>query len=145
MFSFLRNRRSSTDARALSRMVHNARRRGSGVRLQDWRVEGGGPETASQLAETLVHWCREVMASSRRPYGIDHFDLALALRIGGDTEVRQLSLNRLRARQLYEESFLQDMAAFFSKEMAEVPKLLHLAAGLFPWGDAVHAALPETT
>jgi hypothetical protein len=126
-------------------MVQDARRRGSGVKLQDWRIDSGGPETARQLAETLVHWCREVMANSRRPYGIDHFDLALALRIGGETEVRQLSLNRLRARQLYEESFLQDLATFFGREMAEVPKLWHLAAGVFPWGDAVHAALPETT
>jgi hypothetical protein len=98
------------------------------------------PDEVHSLADTIVHWCRETLASSRRPYGVDHFDLSIAFGAAGS--VRNLTFNRLRVQHLYEEALPRELVDELGK-VAQVAgaTVVHVAAGLFSWGDAMHQAL----
>ncbi len=114
----------------MRRGLRSARRRGEGLYLREWRFEG---EDASS-AEAILAWYREVAAGARRPYGIAHFDLALAANDG--TGTRRLSLRRLSAADLYDPGLGTRIAA-----LVATPAPLGVAAALFAWGDVAHAAL----
>jgi len=114
----------------MRRGLRSARRRGEGLYLREWRFEGEG----ASPAEAVLAWCREVAAAARRPYGIAHFDLALAAHDG--TGTRRLSLRRISAADLYDPGLGARLAALFA-----TPAPLGVAAALFAWGDATHAAL----
>ena len=80
------------------------------------------------------------MASSRRPYGVDHFDLVLALRT--NEGVHNFNFPRRRVLQLYDESFSREILSRLARDMRETgEQVVHVAAGLFSWGDALHAAM----
>ncbi len=116
----------------MRRGLRSARRRGEGLYLREWRFEGEGEGASS--AEAVLAWYREVAAAARRPYGIAHFDLALAANDG--TGTRRLSLRRLSAADLYDPGLGTRIAA-----LVATPAPLGVAAALFAWGDVAHAAL----
>ena len=113
--------------------------KGRGLKVRDWRLDAE-TETPDDVVESMVDWCKEAMARSRRPYGYDHFDLVLTLRTSQG--VRRLRYNHVRVMQLYDESLARDVVSSLGRELRETgAQVMDVAAGLFSWGDALHAAL----
>ena len=80
------------------------------------------------------------MAATRRPYGVDHFDLVLALRT--ESSVSNLSFSRLRILDLYDDSLHRQILNRLTLEARDTgAQVMHVAAGHFSWGDALHTAL----
>lgn len=116
------------------------RRSGAGVRLGEWLVEPGAIEAQ---AEAIVAWCRQALAGSRRPWGIDAFDLAIAVGQGSGRPF-SASFHKLSPADCYDEDGLSyRLAAFLESALADARTPLMLAVALFSWGDAAHAALPD--
>jgi hypothetical protein len=109
----------------MRRGLRSARRRGEGLYLREWRFEG---EDASS-AEAVLAWYREVAAAARRPYGIAHFDLALAANDGTGTRRLSRRLSAAGRPRLH--------AHRLSLVATPAPRR---AAALMP-GDVAHAAL----
>jgi hypothetical protein len=116
------------------------RRAGRDLYLRDWRTETSAHDERQSLIDSVVRWCRETVAATRRPFGIDHFDLALAWRESGATAVRSQRFLQLRPIDLYTERFLAQLhALLFGPEPAFAG--VHLSVAVFSWGDAAHAEL----
>ena len=92
-------------------------------------------------SRAVLDWCREVIATCRRPFGIDYFDLAIQVREPGRGVVGRLSLVELRPLVLYAGSLEERLAALFERPGRPA---LHVSASIFSWGDAAHEALPAT-
>jgi hypothetical protein len=131
--------RQSASSRTLTRM-NEARRRGDGVKLQDWQIEDFDPDQPHGLVENVVDWCRRTVAESRRPYGINSFDLTLAFRVGEDNKIRSVNFQRLQPMELYDDSFAARLLETLGIHIGS-PAPLRISAGLFSWGDAAHQAL----
>jgi hypothetical protein len=134
-------RRGRYDNRALIRAIRDARRQGRGVKLHDWSVAVDAVDSVSAVAASLLDWCKDTLAGCRRPYGVDQFDLAIAYR--GEGQVRNLTFERLRVIELYEDGLAHQVTAALRREIAGLPAALHLTAGLFSWGEALHAAMED--
>jgi len=116
-----------------------ARQAGAGLYTNEWEL-AGDPQT---LVDSILTWCRDTMATSRRPYGICHFDIALTCRRAGQLP-RRLHLRRGEPLHLYAETSelvaqLRDFIARESANTAAAPGKLVVA--LSSWGDITHAAL----
>lgn len=71
---------------------------------------------------------------------MDHFDLVLALRTG--SSVSNLSFSRLRILDLYDDSLHRQILNRLTLEARDTgAQVMHVAAGLFSWGDALHTEL----
>lgn len=135
--------RMSSGSQTFARM-NELRRKGHGVRMQDWEIEDFNPEEPHTLVENVIDWCKRTVAECRRPYGINSFDLTLAYRLGGDSDVRSLSFKRMRPMELYDDSFANRLLEVFGLQTAKaVP--LRVSAGFFSWGEAAHHALAGKT
>jgi hypothetical protein len=132
---------------AVQRMVA-ARRAGLGMYLSEWQltVDDAATGGIESLVDPIVAWCRDTIARCRRPYGIDHFDLALAFSLRDGTPVQSTQFRDLRPADLYDEDgFAGRLAQFLVSKRAATTDgtaVLHIAGALFSWGDAAHAALP---
>ena len=74
--------------------VEDSIRRGTGLSKQEWLL-GDEPLTSADiegLAEQVITWCRERIAASRRPYGIDQMALAVACAVPGGAPVASASV-----------------------------------------------------
>jgi hypothetical protein len=122
------------------RRIAAARRDRRHLYLNDWRFHlDAGPESA---VETVLAWCRDTLSRCPRPFGIDHFDLAVAVNDSG-APPRSLSFIKIRPGMLYTPSFAKDLAVMLhQEEPADVRTGLYISAALFSWGAAAHAALP---
>jgi hypothetical protein len=122
----------------------DARRRGRHLYIHDWSFSLDLP--ASDAVEAVVSWCRETLAHCRRPFGIDYFDLVLAVCEPGDRQAEKLQLEKLRIVELYDESLPSRLAKVLSrrKESRETGSEVRVSAAIFSWGDAAHEALPAT-
>jgi hypothetical protein len=126
------------DKQRIQRQLETARRQGQGLKVSEWT--SSEPEAPGDLVASLIEWCKEALAGSRRPYGVDHFDLVLAVR--NEDSVRNLTFSQLHIRQLYEDDLAHQLLALINREVGQAGSAaVHLAAGLFSWGDALHAAL----
>jgi hypothetical protein len=141
-FSFLFPGRRRTLVSQASRGIKAARRRGSNTYYGDWHFE---VEAEAHLISTsLLSWCRDTMATCRRPFGIDYFDLAVAVldKQGGKRD--ELSLSELRPGVLYDAASLEDKLVEFIERRGRAMggSAMHISTALFSWGDAAHEALP---
>ena len=119
-----------------------ARRAGNGAYLCEWRYPAGEATHSDEaILESIVTWCRETLGAVRRPWGIDGFDLAVAI-AGEDGTPRSLSLRRLRPADLYHTETLNRLRGFLASHRGATPAAMSIAVALFSWGDAAHAALP---
>jgi hypothetical protein len=120
-----------------------ARRRGRHLYVRDWHV--GVDLSPAEAVEAMLQWCRETLANCRRPFGIDYFDLFLALSTAGDRRARSVEMEKLRIADLYEESFAEKLLGHFRpRDSDEGPHGLRVSLAIFSWGDAAHEALPAT-
>jgi hypothetical protein len=114
-----------------------ARAEGHGVRLGHWHL----PNASSIHAPShILDWCRNTLAGVRRPFGIDHFDLAVACGNGrGSVESRRFF--KLKATDLYDDGIAHALSGLVARWAGE--EELVFAAAIFSWGEAAHRALPE--
>lgn len=145
--SFLHDCLRQWHRRRITRNIETARRSGLGVYLHEWRVSlsDATHEGIQSLEDGIVEWCRHTAAHCRRPWGIDHFDLALAYVVGDQGPVQTARFRSLRPDAFYDfEGFIDQLGAFLrSSEMQALPPdAIHVAAALYSWGDLAHAALP---
>ena len=130
---------------AVQRYISNARRRGRGLRHKHWHTEEFEPSALEDLVESMIAWCRSTMAHSRRPYGIDFFDLIVSYRFEKDGKPRSFRLNKVRAMDLYQELLPGNLLERLMQAVApEQPVKVYISAAFFSWGDAAHKALPAT-
>ncbi len=124
-----------------------ARRSGRGVYEREWTyVSAAAPNVLDAtrldaMTESIIAWCRETLAAMRRPWGIDGFDLAVAVAVDGGA-ARSLSLRQLRPLDLYEAETPGRLRAFLHRDDAEqLPAVRRIAVAIFSWGDAAHEVL----
>jgi hypothetical protein len=143
-FSFFGSRRENVIERA-SRGIARARKRGRHMYYGHWHF--GIESEAKQVTSAVILWCRETLATCRRPFGIDYFDLAVSFVDGHGRAHDSLALKELRPAILYGASLEEKLAEFIEKRVALLTREdrpLHIATALFSWGDAAHEALPAT-
>jgi hypothetical protein len=125
--------------------VGEARKSGKGLKLNEWRLDACDEAGLGEAVESILTWCRDILAGCRRPYGIDRFDLTLAVR-ASNARVHSLTLDKLRPIDLYQDSLPERLIGLLSSEVERMKAAsLHLTAGLFSWGEAAHEALPQRT
>lgn len=117
-----------------------ARRRGLGLYLGEWTLGAG-----EDCAEPLVQWARRVLGDCRRPYGIDHFDLALAYTAAGGAQPESLELRDLHPIDLYDGGRALEQITVFVSRAARGRLGVRVAAALYSWGDAAHHCLPRAS
>jgi hypothetical protein len=142
---FVASWRAWRTRRQLAQRLSAARRGGHALYVCDWQLAVPTAESDPDhtWVEPILLWCRDVLAECRRPWGVDQFDLTLAWRSGGSNgRPRRVQWRRLRPPDLYDSGWLANhLAAVYP---AGQPAVVHVAAGLFSWGEALHRALPAT-
>lgn len=119
----------------------DARRRGLGLYLGEWTVCA-----SADAAEPLVLWARRVLGESRRPYGIDHFDLAIAYTAPAGATPDSLELRDLHPSDLYGDGrAVHQISAFIERATRIRSGEVRMAAALYSWGDAAHHSLPRVS
>ena len=134
--------RKKLDVGAVLKEIAHARRRGQGIKYQDWHLELPDASELHGLVESMVSWCKVTMGSCRRPYGIDLFDLVIAYRSEEDGRTNSFRLEKLRPMELYEEPLPQTLVERLTQALSHQPSKLYVSAAFFSWGDAADRALP---
>ena len=117
-------------------------RRGTGLSRHEWLF---GPEPLTQasmqeLADEVMEWCRERMAASRRPYGIDQMALAVACAEPGGQPLASTTFGVFRPIEFYTADGIADRLQTYLRELplSELNQrtgAIRFAAALFSWGD----------
>jgi len=104
-----------------------------------------GPEPLTarameQLVEEIAEWCRERMAASRRPYGIDQMALAVACAEPGGSPIASTTFGVFRPVEFYTTDGVAERLAGYmgSLPLSELNNRtgpIRFAAALFSWGD----------
>lgn len=118
-------------------------RRGTGLFKHEWLVGEDGPVNSPEiqrLSDLIVEWCRDRMAETRRPYGIDQMALAVACAIPGGPPLASTTFGVFRPVEFYTEGGVADRVEGYlhSLSVAELnrqPRPIRFAAALFSWGD----------
>jgi hypothetical protein len=134
------------------RRIEESIRAGTGLSKADWTLNG--PEVASvdidQLVLDVDEWCRERIASIRRPYGIDQLALALACATPGGDPLASKTFGVFRPVEFYSEDGIAERMETFLREVpldrlnAELTagaSGIRFAAALFSWGDVAREAM----
>jgi hypothetical protein len=130
---------------AVQRYISEARRKGRGLRHKHWHTEDFQPSALEGLVDSMIAWCRGTMAQSRRPYGIDLFDLIVSYRFEKDGKPRSFRLNKVPAMDLYQDLLPTNLLERLAHAMTpEQPVTVYISAAVFSWGDAADKALPAT-
>jgi hypothetical protein len=137
--SFLFPSRRTSLVQQASRGIAKARRGGRHTYRGEWHFDVEAE--AQQISSSLISWCRETIATCRRPFGIDYFDLAVAVFDKQGSKRDEFSLSELRPVVLYDGARLEDELIDFI-ERRRTQDTLHISTVLFSWGDAAHASLP---
>jgi hypothetical protein len=132
--------------RQTARQIAQARDRGVGLYTRAWELpQAEGDERELSPVESVLGWCRETLGRCRRPWGIDYFDLTIACSGPDALPVRSARFTRMRPIDLYQDGDIAaQIAALLIGAAAAGGEQLRIAASLFSWGDATHAALPAT-
>lgn len=127
--------------------VEESLRQGTGLRKGEWVVLSPFADDAlASTAEEVVSWCREEMAETRRPYGIDQLALAIACAEPGGEPIASTSFGVFRPVEFYQdggvaervEQFFEDLDA---TKLSSGTSAVRFAAVLFSWGDVARATI----
>ncbi|MPZ98763.1 MAG: hypothetical protein GEU80_05370 [Dehalococcoidia bacterium] len=131
----------------LRRRVEESIRNGTGFSRGEWLLDGALDEAdLDQLAAEMVAWCRERIASARRPYGIDQLSLAVACAEPGRQPFASTTFGVFRPLEFYADGGVAERLRQFVSSLritdlnrrgAEV----RVAAALFSWGDVARATI----
>lgn len=128
--------------------VEAALQRGTGLHRGEW-IRDALPMDAAGLrdvAEEMNAWCRERMASSRRPYGIDQMALAVACAEPGGAPLASKTFGVFRPVEFYRDGGIAEhLADFISAVDLERVNAsrngVRFAAALFSWGEVARDAI----
>jgi hypothetical protein len=117
-------------------------RRGTGLSRHEWLL-GPEPLNASvvqSLADEMIEWCRERMAASRRPYGIDQMALAVACAEPGGDPIASTTFGVFRPVEFYTADGIADRLQEYLHDLPlatlnDRTGPVRFAAALFSWGD----------
>ncbi|MEI6137064.1 MAG: hypothetical protein WCQ48_06575 [Chloroflexota bacterium] len=126
----------------LRAQVEDSIRRGTGLSKQEWLL-GDAPLRASdieELADQLIIWCRNRIAATRRPYGIDQVALAIACAEPGGQPLASTTFGVFRPIEFYEESGVEERVRAYLAGLSLIDLNrrsggIRFAAALFSWGD----------
>jgi hypothetical protein len=133
--------RGSLLAQQTALAISRARRRGLHSYRNAW--ETGATTDLRTLGTDVLQWARDTLASCRRPFGIDYFDLALTVSEPA-RGLTSLTLRKARPILLYGEGIDAELAQALerARNKGDGVSPMRISAVLFSWGDAAHAALP---
>ena len=122
--------------------------RGTGLHKGEWLREALPltPEQLAEVSEEIVAWCRERMAASRKPYGIDQMALAVACAEPGGVPLASKTFGVFRPVDFYEPEGVAERVTAFVRglDLDAVNGLnggVRFAAALFSWGDVAREAI----
>jgi hypothetical protein len=125
----------------LQAQVEQSISRGTGLRKGEWVIDGETIDATviAATTEEMLQWCRDRIAETRRPYGIDQMALAVACAEPGGTAVASASFGVFRPVEFYQEDGIADRLTHFMESL-RVEDLtrrptVRFAAALFSWGD----------
>jgi hypothetical protein len=114
---------------------------GTGLRKSEWVLTDHpiDDDTIATTTEAMLDWCRDGIAATRRPYGIDQLALAVACAEPGATPIASSSFGVFRPVEFYEEGGIADRVTLFMKNLRvedlDQRSAIRFAAALFSWGD----------
>ncbi len=115
--------------------------RGTGIHKGEWVIDCLPIDDGVIAATTdqMLTWCRERMAETRRPYGIDQLALAIACAEPDSSPIASATFGVFRPIEFYEEDGVADRVTRFMQSL-RVEELnrrtaIRFAAALFSWGD----------
>jgi hypothetical protein len=120
--------------------------RGTGLHKGEWLRDSLPltPEALAEVSEDIVAWCRERMAASRKPYGIDQMALAVACAEPGGVPLASKTFGVFRPVDFYEDQGVAERVSEFVRglDLDSVNRLqgVRFAAALFSWGDVAREA-----
>jgi hypothetical protein len=135
-------------SRSLRAEVRDALDDGVGIYHTTWLIQGSLTEPAGRLAGELVDWCRAMLARMRRPYGLDHVTLSVALIGQDDTQLANQAYPVFRPGDFYDdqaaEALVRATLEHWSRErLFEAGGAGRISAVLFSWGDLARELLPS--
>ena len=136
------------------RRIEESIRAGTGLSKADWMLSGPAIDSSQidGLAEEMRDWCRDRIASIRRPYGIDQLALAVACATPGGNPLASTTFGVFRPLDFYNdegvgdrlEEFLHEVPlASLNVELDAGAPGIRFAAALFSWGDVAREAMFE--
>src|SRR5688500_15113957 len=124
-------------SRQIARHMAEARRNGKGVRARDWTFNEAGTDQ-DHVASQVIAWCQAALAECRRPWGVNRFDLAIALRTGESQNSERLTFTHADPKSLYDGSIHESLSTWLAARPA---RPLYMAGAFFSWGEAAFAAV----
>jgi len=117
-------------------------KRGTGLSRREWLFDDGPltDRTMHALSEEVLEWCRERMAASRRPYGIDQMALAIACASPGGPPLASTTFGVFRPVEFYTadgvaEQVEQYLGSLPLEDLNRGDGAIRFATALFSWGD----------
>ena len=138
--------RRKVRARRVGRAIEESIKSGVGLHHHQWHATS--PFDAAQLddmAAQIVEWCKDTIAQTKRPHGIDHMAVAVACAHPGDQPIASATFGVFRPLDFHRAGGVGDSVPDFvtavdsSRVDAERP--LRFAAALFSWGDVARATV----
>lgn len=133
---------------SLRSRVESSIRTGTGLHKGEWMMErpGDADPELDAVASQMVTWCRERIANTRRPYGIDQLALAVACAEPEGTVIASHTFGVFRPVHFYEEGGVAEQVEQFVTSIGferlhgrDTP--VRFAAALFSWGDVARATV----
>ena len=128
--------------------VADSIRRGTGLSRGEWMLDEPphSPDALTRISGELVAWCRERIAETRRPYGIDHLALAVACAEPGGPPIASTSFGVFRPMDFYREGGVAERVEDFLvsirvEELNALGTPVRFAAALFSWGDVARETI----
>jgi hypothetical protein len=126
----------------LRRRVEDSIRRGTGLSKGEWLLDRTplSDEDIAQVNGEILDWCRERIAETRRPYGIDQMALAVACAVPGGRPLASASFGVFRPVEFYSDGGVADRVGHFLRsihleDLNRRRTHVRFAAALFSWGD----------
>jgi len=123
-------------------------RRGTGLSRQEWMLGAeplGHPEM-DDLGASIVGWCQDRLAATRRPYDIDQMALAIACAVPGGPPLASTTFGVFRPVEFYTEGGVAERVLAYLHDLdleglnrREGP--IRFAAALFSWGDVARETI----
>ena len=122
--------------RALHRAVRRAIDSGVGLYRKSWSA---GDLRADDLSENVLAWCRDVLSTMHRPYGVDSVSLALVAHDGQERPLASARFSVLHPIDFYamgqaESEGRRNLHTWFDEGIFSRDGV-RLSAVLFSWGD----------
>ena len=126
------------------RQVREALRAGTGLYVHTWPLTDVPGSADVPPVEEVLTWCRETIAHTRRPYGLDHITLTLALLDAAGNTIAATKDVLLRPLDFYTPDGAEALVRRTLEDWrrrGHTPASAQLGVVLFSWGDLTRALL----